>query len=312
MQERVLAPRNLHFGDEYVLWECEVSTASEIYPQCQIKFGAPVKAGSIRRMGYAPDPEEHWQQIVEVYSKCLLTNENDKLVAVGGIAKRFAQTKKLGVYLAGLWSHNLVPQLLWQSRSPSKSVRPNKYRAPTWSWASLDGPVFPLDDWETERVRVSTKVMVAVGEVLLTHLTENPYGEILAAKLEISGNLSSFTFENEFGDWNIKVESIGGQRMISCSHVRLSIDVGTVDPKLLTNLFFLPLIQSTHSNSSRWYTGLLLEPTADATSVFRRCGVFKIWDATLFCVSDSPLETTTGLSSDTSTFDGRIRKLWIV
>lgn len=32
VQERVLAPRTLHFGSEYVFWECGKERASEVHP----------------------------------------------------------------------------------------------------------------------------------------------------------------------------------------------------------------------------------------------------------------------------------------
>jgi hypothetical protein len=53
--------------------------------------------------------------------KCLLTNERGKLVAVGWIAKQFAQRWDLGPYLAGLWRNNLVAQSMWQPQNASKS-----------------------------------------------------------------------------------------------------------------------------------------------------------------------------------------------
>ena len=40
-------------------------------------------------------------------------------------------------YFAGLWETDLVIQLGWTNRRTG--ARPTKYRAPSWSWASIDG-----------------------------------------------------------------------------------------------------------------------------------------------------------------------------
>jgi hypothetical protein len=76
------------------------------------------------------------------------------------------------------------------------------------------------------------KEMVVVGEVLVDYLTDNHYGEVVAAKLEIRGYLTSFTFENMVacssscaGTHGFRLKGAGGWRNISCTRVALSIDV---------------------------------------------------------------------------------------
>jgi hypothetical protein len=44
-----------------------------------------------------------------------------------------------GTYLAGLWESQLPYGLLWISLVPH--TRPTTERAPSWTWASIDGPV---------------------------------------------------------------------------------------------------------------------------------------------------------------------------
>ncbi|KAF8846446.1 hypothetical protein BDZ45DRAFT_756174 [Acephala macrosclerotiorum] len=66
----------------------------------------------------------------------------DKLVALSGIAKTIQGRFKDLDYLAGLWSYDLENQLLWYMMAPAKT-RAEPYRAPSWSWASLDGEIWP-------------------------------------------------------------------------------------------------------------------------------------------------------------------------
>lgn len=45
-------------------------------------------------------------------------------------------------YLAGFWLKDLVDGLLWSVWEGRPASQPAKYRAPSWSWASLEGPIF--------------------------------------------------------------------------------------------------------------------------------------------------------------------------
>lgn len=85
-----------------------------------------------------------WGVIVEAYTSRELTVGDDKLLAVMAIAEEYKRTKEgVGEYLAGLWRGDMLFQLLWAAHRVSdvktKFKRPERYRAPSWSWASLDG-----------------------------------------------------------------------------------------------------------------------------------------------------------------------------
>ncbi|ROW09352.1 hypothetical protein VMCG_02543 [Cytospora schulzeri] len=178
VQERILAPRSLYFGESQLLWECRQQHACEMFPdgipnvfmsdikEPQAVDVVSVKAfeATLRRLNRAASDDEHsdedggdweprqyespyevWNDILESYAKCDLTNPNDKLVAISGVVKDFANAIN-DDYLAGLWRKNLINGLLWVAKdeiSPEKyppSVRPEMYRAPSWSWASIDAP----------------------------------------------------------------------------------------------------------------------------------------------------------------------------
>jgi hypothetical protein len=69
-----------------------------------------------------------------------MTVDNGRLVAVAGYVEFEAQGI-VNRYLTGLWEKNLVDHLLWISKVKPPLPRPTSYRAPTWSWASINGPV---------------------------------------------------------------------------------------------------------------------------------------------------------------------------
>lgn len=86
------------------------------------------------------------------YTARELTKPDDRLPALAGLATKFSE-KTGDVCVNSLWMHGMPEGLLWHSvglgwgeydqRSTSRS--PKGLRAPTWSWASLDGRVsYPI------------------------------------------------------------------------------------------------------------------------------------------------------------------------
>lgn len=82
-----------------------------------------------------------WYGILDDFTKREMSLESDRLPAIGGVA---AEISKLtgDIYVAGLWLGHMLPGLMWSSRTRDWECRPTSgWRAPTWSWASVNGPV---------------------------------------------------------------------------------------------------------------------------------------------------------------------------
>jgi hypothetical protein len=62
-----------------------------------------------------------WQQLVETYSNCALTYEDDQFPAMSGVARRFDQILH-DKYLAGMWKGDLHQSLLWMKVWHSSSL----------------------------------------------------------------------------------------------------------------------------------------------------------------------------------------------
>lgn len=101
-----------------------------------------------------------WSDVVTEFCGRQLTKDADKLPAVAGLAVRFQNYKKSNLpkgreydYLAGLWwdgglspdqpgeAAELPTGLLWRRAGDEYLSKPPTYRAPSWSWAALDGPI---------------------------------------------------------------------------------------------------------------------------------------------------------------------------
>ncbi|MCJ1456329.1 hypothetical protein MMC28_006690 [Mycoblastus sanguinarius] len=153
-QERLLAPRVLHFGARQILWECPELEACETYPEGlpfenasrNFRKGLnPIMDGARARdrlVGSLPqldavkfDALYLWNSIIQAYSPGFLTNEGDKPIALSGMAK-YMQSLSHDIYIAGLWQRYLPSQLLWHYHPPG--TRPKAYRAPSWSWAAVN------------------------------------------------------------------------------------------------------------------------------------------------------------------------------
>jgi hypothetical protein len=142
LQERLLAPRKLHFSDREIFWECRKFKASEMFPGGLP--GKTVKQSSkpmideflllrtflppITSIWEVRNPAAwkfvaEWQTITCVYSRCKLSQKEDKLIALSGLAMQMRKIIK-GEYLAGLWRRFLLYDLLWRviNRDGSRGV----------------------------------------------------------------------------------------------------------------------------------------------------------------------------------------------
>ena len=80
-QERLLAPRVLHYGRNQILWECLETQACETYPK-----EIPTWFHGLNFKSLLSD-EFGWQMIIESYMGAYLTKHEDKLIALSGIAQ---------------------------------------------------------------------------------------------------------------------------------------------------------------------------------------------------------------------------------
>lgn len=99
---------------------------------------------------------EYWHKtIIPDYSRRQLTNFKDRLPAVSALALRF-EAKLNDQYLAGIWRDNIPLHLAWSVQKMGIAV---PERAPSWSWASVEGPMEWLS-WYfvTNSATVSDKV----------------------------------------------------------------------------------------------------------------------------------------------------------
>ncbi|KAI1353694.1 HET-domain-containing protein [Xylaria sp. FL0043] len=180
-QERILSPRVLHFCKQELVWECAQAIRCEcedLTSSSSLKTRfclVPMSKGdntqdeddnfrpmqdfsenvtSIERCYHLPNYWSfairnlfvkglllnEWNHAVSEYSSLELTKEEDRLPALSGLAARMKP--HMGTYSAGLWESSLICGLTWRVDVLKPGARrPSRYRAPTWSWASVDSKV---------------------------------------------------------------------------------------------------------------------------------------------------------------------------
>ncbi|KAF2472603.1 HET-domain-containing protein, partial [Lindgomyces ingoldianus] len=129
MQERLLATRMIHFAGSELIWECRTLTATESYP---VQVPSVLRSFHERRNRFwktdFTEDDGAWSVLIQDYSKCELTFSKDKLVALSGLVSILNSR--------GLSRGRFFVGITWEM------VRPSNQRAPSWSWASLDCPVW--------------------------------------------------------------------------------------------------------------------------------------------------------------------------
>ncbi|KAK0482437.1 heterokaryon incompatibility protein-domain-containing protein [Armillaria novae-zelandiae] len=150
--------------------------------QVQKESNAPLEPTSERCMV---------RDLLEVYTSRRLTKPRDRLIAFSGIVDHFQAVWPDSKYIAGLWSHQLPEGLLWRRDSGDKP-RPQRYRAPSWSWASTDGEITLVLAGVRSRDHVVYPEMSyaytnerVVCTVQLCDVQTNAYGEVTDGSLNL-------------------------------------------------------------------------------------------------------------------------------
>ena len=152
LQEALLSPRILSYAARQMSWECATSYRGEggnLVEESGLSTGLPKPTRRVLKTNSVPptltleDPSiQHmltWANVVSEYTSRSLTIASDKLPALSGLATFLFKIRSQDVYLAGLWRNEMPLSLLWATTS--QVTRPSQWRAPSWSWAALDGRI---------------------------------------------------------------------------------------------------------------------------------------------------------------------------
>ncbi|KAL3955672.1 hypothetical protein ACCO45_011235 [Purpureocillium lilacinum] len=171
-QERTCCRRAIMFGTEQLIFECETE---RVYENGLIKEN-PAPRFAFEQQQQQPSslppaqPAElqdarevtlrKWYNFIYGYTACHLSNPHDIFAAIAAIAQQAARGLD-SRYLAGIWECDMLRGLLWKpcyhhevstngkilttrpkpTRLTGPATKGPIVRAPSWSWAAVEGPV---------------------------------------------------------------------------------------------------------------------------------------------------------------------------
>ena len=320
MQERSLSTRMLHFCKNKLYFECRTHAKSEenehIY-NGGLRFAMwqreekqqdrrPTKPSiPVLDASRAHRLSMKWTKMLTEYSQRRLTNGGDKLVAINSIAQEMLKLlPDLYIHFAGMWKFDLLRQLLWRPGNLSVSM-PKEYRAPSWSWASVDGhtswtsyentprensllasrfddsfEVLDISEGSEPRegnflkVQTSLRRIAAIEECSYddrwVHFNRNnwPYDLFVSTKTSIHSSKSTST-------WTILPSQQTAPykgHLVKCAEGQLDLDDKDRLTKSQRQLFYLHITYKCRPS------GLILECIDEAKGIYKRVGIATVFD----------------------------------
>jgi len=235
-QERKLSPRKIVFGRSMFHLVC----AHECISQNGLVLRSPVTETLVRvfqalELGIFNDEEVHmaWAEIASEYAGLTLGQPLDRLPAISGLAKVFAESVGLSedLYVAGLWKPHLLKGygLLWQREAVcSRQELLNQFRraqnfiAPTWTWANQAKsfkPGYLHYDLTGSPTRIHSRAEFRKMDIQTARAGLNAFGSITSGTIRMTGRLKTYAslrMSNQYSSTHARRVFEGGNRIADC------------------------------------------------------------------------------------------------
>lgn len=229
------------------------------------------------------------------YTSLELTVSSDKLPAISGVAQEYQKITK-SRYVAGMWEDTLLSQLLWRAIDFVK--RPDEYRAPTWSWASVDGEVdtgtfdeLTMATWSKIEETQETLSITVLANTLETHISLEDdrieTGRVKSGYLRMRGRLIPVSFDHG-GDYDhnpyVLEFSMPGE-----DWGLLYVDIDPRKDRSDGHFFCVPLSRQGLEKCK----GMLLRATGRSKGQFERFGILEGYERSTryFCEEQGRVES---------------------
>ena len=215
-QESLLTSRLLQYTNFGLIWRCKTcgffqdSVSEKPEDDDADNMTSPIHEAAHGNLPSKEGRLVRWAEIVEEFASRRVTSSSDKVMALSAIARVYADANH-DSYLAGLWRQNLIFQLLWKHEGGPEVVRrPQKYRAPSWSWLAVDGRLF--------KTGVSEHEWSADGaEVLDVQVVPKPgftaFDAIQSGSITVRGKMKLVRWHHR--QWPPNISGIGQHKLQS-------------------------------------------------------------------------------------------------
>ncbi|KAI9151389.1 Monooxygenase [Paramyrothecium foliicola] len=266
-QETLLSSRLLAFGGHQMYYSCLCDAS---FGPVRTRGGNYTAIDTLHRPLRILPTDEYlprgatWAKAVAEYSSRKMSVETDKLPALAGVAQMYGTAED---WLAGIWRKDLPRALLWRPALGHESAsRQSEWRAPTWSWCSLDGVI---DIWDRNMVYKDfvNEATVIQANVIPTHEFDK-FGSIKSAELVLRGFARKTIYEASTRRLLLSDSEDAGQ---------LHISNRSNQPAIPLTCFYLHAAEQsnkvTGSSMGMVGVGLLLQAAENGT--YRRIGIFR-------------------------------------
>ncbi|KAF8452693.1 heterokaryon incompatibility protein-domain-containing protein [Boletus edulis BED1] len=182
LQEKLLPPRSLVFASDTLKYFCQTETVNIGHALCEPSTGMRLPNAIYRPRVSRDSPlseadqvtyRQAWLAVLFKYTLREISVPSDKLAALAGVAEQFH-----------LSSHG------------EPRPRPESYRAPSWSWASVDGLVEA--EYSLER-KLANEVHLRKADILDCQVKlaseEAPFAEVTDGILKLKGLMKQVVLE---------------------------------------------------------------------------------------------------------------------
>jgi hypothetical protein len=197
LQETLLSRRILSYGSRQLRWYCGLCGNHD---GGVLGWDSPnwdsFQSLDERVSEHARQPFEisdilttlRWVEIVKQYTMRGMSEPSDKLIAISAVAQRLASRTegRWGRYYAGIWRERFFEQLLWSISEGEIAKRPVRYRAPSWSWAAIDGKL----DWPLNAELINAEILCTLLDAEIQPLrSTQPYGAVASGRIKVYGEV---------------------------------------------------------------------------------------------------------------------------
>ncbi|KAF9254596.1 HET-domain-containing protein [Marasmius fiardii PR-910] len=273
LEERLLSPRVLIYASHTLQFQCQTSIVNVGNAVCGPMLGQRLPEIIFRsdELFKPLSPTEYmtlrwsWLEIVTDYTRRSVTKPKDKLVAFAAISELFGRSWRTQ-YLAGLWHHSLNQDVLWYKNFDTRFDRPEVYRAPSWSWAAVDGAIlaFSMDDRLNEK---GTETCEIVNCEVATLIPILPFGAVTSGTLTLRASMSKASWDPEAPMPNLYLQAEDSDLCGDAVHI------GCAYPDAVEHVQKVWAVPVRWNKAERYVAGLIVARTSQDLR-YRRVGYF--------------------------------------
>ena len=300
LQERILSTRNLIYSYDGLKWGCQTyernPTGPSDAPLMFPRILSNDNFGESKGVALNDELREAWLNIRNEYTSRRLTYGRDKLAAISAIAFRISNESGW-TYLAGLWKEYLFLDLQWHRDPQSTMSRPGKddptnplyprsaeYRAPSWSWASMDGPVVDPNEGGDPRKEFHFRILSCDVEYRnIASPAKFHFEQVRCGTLVVEARVIELHWR--WADPGDQTDTflLDPEQGVSyiCGEANFDAEEPNLEPEE-TKVCCLAMSVLNYENRKRLPVEGLLIVREKESELFRRVGFFKVYSTTMF------------------------------